>query len=386
MALTVTMPNSLCLVGNPIVVTAKTDKSLGTDESFLRIVCEVYVWIGQTVVGDHQVMLKDYRDELSQPVANQGTANFNLSDTLQTLFVRAVASIDMNLWDYSSVGYNVRVKMHEVWLFDNQEIKGDGWPTDDEFGTGINYFDVVSGRLSDFELLKLPDTDLDSLTSSGRFMSRKPDLGVVYKGETVILPTLCNSDMSASASLNVAGISVDSGTFALDGRKIDYQWMTLSHSSDGIAVFESSLGGSKSGYYRTNTQDVQFLRFVNGFGAIENISVRSKDKLSYSIEGDTHSLVQSISTRPTDRRYATKNQPVGVFELSSGYVPQRWAEWFVQELLTSPKVWTWIDGVWVPALIEAEDDCVIYDRSKPEMPHVDFTLRLAVDGVVGCTW
>ena len=141
-----------------------------------------------------------------------------------------------------------------------------------------------------------------------------------------------------------------------------------------------------SGYYRTNTRDVHFLRFINGFGAVENIAVWAKDKLSYEVSGETHSLVQEISTRPTDRRYATKSQPVGVYELSSGYVPVRWAEWYVQELLTSPRVWIQIGGKWVPALIEAEDDCVIYDRTKPEMPHVDFTLRLAIDGVTGITW
>ena len=141
-----------------------------------------------------------------------------------------------------------------------------------------------------------------------------------------------------------------------------------------------------SGYYRTNTHGVHFLRFINGFGAVENISVRSKDKLSYEVSGETHSLVQGATTRPTDRRYATKSQPAGMYELSSGYVPKQWAEWYVQELLTSPRVWIQLGGKWVPALIEAEDDCVIYDRTKPEMPHVDFTLRLAIDGVTGITW
>ena len=108
--------------------------------------------------------------------------------------------------------------------------------------------------------------------------------------------------------------------------------------------------------------------------------------MSYEVSGETHSLVQDISVRPSDRRYATKAQPVGVYELSSGYVPKRWAEWYVQELLTSPRVWIQLGGKWIPALIEAEDDCVIYDRVKPEMPHVDFTLRLAIDGVTGIIW
>lgn len=385
MALTVLMPNELCLAGNPILVKATTDKSLGTDESFLRIVCEVSVWLGMNPSGNMEVTIDRYEDELSQPVGNAGTATFNLSDTLQTLFCRAVASIDMNAWDYAPVGHSVTVKLHTSYLYDNQEIKHDSWPAASD-AANINRFYVVDGRLTDYEMLSRGNIDMVSLTASGKLMTRKPDLGIIYRGETVILPTLCNSDMSASASLKVSGATAASSTFALTGRKTDYQWLTPGHASDGEATFSSNCGGDKYGYYRTNTRGVHFLRFINGFGAVENIAVRAKDKLSYEVSGETHSLVQEISTRPTDRRYATKSQPVGVYELSSGYVPVRWAEWYVQELLTSPRVWIQIGDKWVPALIEAEDDCVIYDRTKPEMPHVDFTLRLAIDGVTGCVW
>ena len=179
-----------------------------------------------------------------------------------------------------------------------------------------------------------------------------------------------------------------SGTISvISCNELDYQVISVpSDSVDGYFVFSSDLTRSFSGHFRNNRNGVHSLRFINGFGAVENISVRSRDKLSYEVSGENHSLVQEIGVRPTDRRYSTKSQPVGVYELSSGYVPQRWAEWYVQELLTSPRVWIQLGGKWIPALIEASDECVIYDRSNPEMPHVDFTLRLAVDGVTGCVW
>lgn len=386
MALTVLMPNEFCLAGNPITVKATTDKELGTDESFLRISCEVSVLVRFEVVGDMQVSADWYEDELSQPVNDKGTALFNLSDTLQTLFLRAVSAIDMNNWEFEPVGYSATVKLHTFYLKDNQEIKYETWPEGPDINLGLNRINVVGGRLTDFELMTRGTIDLVSLTSSGKFMTRKPDLGIIYKGETITLPTLCNSDLSASASLDMDDTSLVSGTFALSGRKTDYQWLTVLHETDGDVSFSSTCGGSKNGYYRANSNGVYFLRFINGFGAVENISVRSKEKLSYEVSGEAHSLVQEIGSRNTDRRYATKSQPVGIYEMSSGYVPQCWAEWYVQELITSPRVWIQIGEKWIPAIIEAKDDCVIYDRAKPEMPHVDFTVRLAVDGVAGCTW
>ena len=386
MALTILHPDSLSFAGNPIVVTATTNKSLGTEESFLRIVLEAS--FRTTSFTD----IQNLSVELSCPVQDGGTAKFNLSDAAQTLVQRVIATMDMQHTELDETG-NVKYphawtkpvsivstyKLREVWLRDGYEQQGDATS---EFSLRI-----VPGKLTDYEMLTMGDITVSTGMAS-KPMSRKPDMGIVYDGETVILPLIHEHDLDPSFDITVDGtqaISV-SGSRHLSYQALDYNWGTVSHASDGELKVTSGLVGSLSGYYRANTRGVHFLRFINGFGAVENIAVRAKDKLSYEVSGETHSLVQEISTRPTDRRYAAKSQPVGVYELSSGYVPVRWAEWYVQELLTSPRVWIQLGGKWVPALIEAEDDCVIYDRTKPEMPHVDFTLRLAIDGVTGITW
>lgn len=387
MAITTTIktsPAELSFAGNPIIYKVETNKSLGTDESFLRIKCKVTFSLNGAV--DWYTGNANFSNELSQPVEDFGTATFNLSDAAQTLIRNVQSSIDMN-GDAPLPAYGLiaDVQFCTVFVFENQEIEG-------EVETANRIY-IVPGAFTDFEMLTRADTYLPSLTALGRFMTRKPDGGIVYRGETMIFPTVRYvADLGQSPSSVASGMLSIGGSYSqpeavIEHNELDYQSVIPSGSmGEGAFTFTSSCGGSLSGYYRTNTNGVHFLRFINGFGAVENISVRAKDKLTYEVSGETHSLVQQASVRPTDRRYATKSQPVGVYELSSGYVPQRWAEWYVQELLTSPRVWIQLGGKWIPALIEAEDDCVIYDRTKPEMPHVDFTLRLAIDGVTGCTW
>ena len=387
MAITsIVSPATLNFAGNPIIVKATTDKVLDTEkgESFLRIACEVEV--EDETYRDYKLNL-----ELSQPVADKGTAVFNLSDAFQSVINRRQMDIDMNAdgsdvtacFD-AAVCVRAYVTVRDVFLFDNQEVSSSKEPVIPE--KNVNHIYAVPGRLTDFELLTFPNI-LPETLSNGKAVSRKPDMGIVYKGEAIIVPVVNGSGSPTSRmEVSVGGITVATRSDTLNHYSLEHQYLTVNTGAEGVLTVSSTRGDTKQGYYRTNTHGVHFLRFINGFGAVENISVRSKDKLSYEVNGETHSLVQQASVRPTDRRYATKSQPVGVYELSSGYVPQRWAEWFVQELLTSPRVWIQLGGKWVPALIEAEDDCVIYDRTKPEMPHVDFTLRLAIDGVTGCTW
>lgn len=378
MAITVINPNSLCFAGNPIIVRATTDKHLDDEESMLRIVLEAdftekYEGVDRSAYT--------FSTELSQPVGNGGTAVFNLSDASQTIIKRLLAEMDMNDESWKTpVGIGCSYTCREVWVKDGYEQGGGG--------TSLYKFDIVPGFFTDFEMLTRAIIDLNGLAlSEPQRMTRKPDPGIVYEGETVILPMLRRNSASGTYYLSIGGTNVSQGTYSLQGSKTGYVSVTASGASEGgVLLHLSSVGPWTNGYFRTNTNGVHFLRFINGFGAVENISVRSKDKLSYEVSGETHSLVQGATTRPSDRRYATKSQPVGVYELSSGYVPKQWAEWYVQELLTSPRVWIQLGGKWVPALIEAEDDCVIYDRTKPEMPHVDFTLRLAIDGVTGITW
>ena len=377
-------PQTLCFAGDPLIYEAQTYYSLKEDESFLRILCKATFTLKDVV--PYYKGSSSFVVELSQLVENNGRASFNLSDAAQTLIQKVMAQVDMN-GDYplSSIGLTADVECVDVWIRDNHEVYGrTEWAKADRVY-------IIPGALTDYERI-IGDASRLGLFPASRSMTRKPDGGILYRGEEPVIPWVIKEDDPTSSWNNEGVISVD-GVEVSRVKDAGYV-CSLNHLAfpavdsgrDGSFELESTWTKRWSGYYRANAQGVHFLRFINGFGAVENISVRAKDKLSYEVSGETYSLVQEASVRPIDRRYATKSQPVGVYELSSGYVPQKWAEWYVQELLTSPRVWIQLGGKWIPALIEAEDDCVIYDRTKPEMPHVDFTLRLAIDGVIGVIW
>ena len=376
MAITFThQPNTLNFAGNPILAKVRTTLAVqGTEKSFLRIVCEV-TFNDTSIPG----RVPDFTTELSCPVEDGGEATFNFSDPSSTLLNRMMVLLDMNN-EALSLRYSVHMSavFKEVWIEDSREVVGERLEL-----TGIT---IVPGRRTDIERLLHPVFDLEGKASSVLWMSRKPDLGILYSGETLVVSMLYTGVATVVNEAMVGGKRVGMDSKLLNGRATTQSGIALSGGEDGELTVKSSHLSLPSGHFRARSHGVHFLRFINGFGAVENISVRVKDKLSYEVSGETHSLVQEARADAVDRRYATKAQPVGVYELSSGYVPRQWAEWFVQELLTSPKVWIQLGGKWVPALIEAEDDCVIYDRTKPEMPHVDFTLRLAADGVVGIAW
>lgn len=375
MALHITSaPASVNFSRNPIIFKVSTTKILGNDESMLRIVCRVKFEMGGNVIysGD-----RAFEDELSQPVGNAGDALFNLSDLSETLFIRLLP-YDMVSAE-SPMGIQCTCSFHETWVKDGYEVKGEA--------TADQVFRVVPGQLTDYELMVKKDFDLSSMIGNIVKMSRKPDMGIVYNGETIVLPVLHNSDNACQSRFFINGEEVEYFTNMIYAYQTSLLYKALNHSFNGELLFKWELNPDPlKGYFRANSNGVHFLRFINGFGAVENISVRVKDKLSYSSEGEEFSIVQDVSGKDFGRRYAKKSQPVGSYELSSGYVPRVWAEWYVQELLTSPRVWIQIDGRWVPALIESEDECVIYDKANPEMPHVDFTLKLAIDGVTECTW
>ena len=76
------------------------------------------------------------------------------------------------------------------------------------------------------------------------------------------------------------------------------------------------------------------------------------------------------------------------WQMSSGYVTREWAEWWAMEFLGGKRKQWWMrypigdaSGTYVPVIVTpAKQDISIYDRSKQQTPHVDFTVTLALEG------
>ena len=67
--------------------------------------------------------------------------------------------------------------------------------------------------------------------------------------------------------------------------------------------------------------------------------------------------------------------------MSSGYQTRDWAEWWTLEFLMARQWWMKYKGSYVPVIVEASKKSIdIYDKTKQQMPHVDFTVTLALEG------
>jgi hypothetical protein len=61
-----------------------------------------------------------------------------------------------------------------------------------------------------------------------------------------------------------------------------------------------------------------------------------------------------------------------------------WAQWWHDEFLGSDDFrrglaqshWIYFNGIWQPCFCSLDDDTTIYDRTKKNMPHIDFTVYL----------
>jgi hypothetical protein len=77
--------------------------------------------------------------------------------------------------------------------------------------------------------------------------------------------------------------------------------------------------------------------------------------------------------------------------MSTGYISQEWAEWWHNEFFDqsdnfrrtlAQSCWIKLDGHWWACAAILEDDTTIYDRTQNGMVRIDFTVHLAIDGLM----
>ena len=133
---------------------------------------------------------------------------------------------------------------------------------------------------------------------------------------------------------------------------------------------------------------VDFL-FLNRRGAIETCSGLTKEAMSIDVDVKQYSRTERPSFKPTRSLMAIGSDGRRSWQMSSGYVTREWAEWWTMEFLGGKRKRWWMlwqgPGLssprYVPVTIKpAKSGTGIYDRQKQQMPHVDFTVTLALEG------
>lgn len=125
---------------------------------------------------------------------------------------------------------------------------------------------------------------------------------------------------------------------------------------------------------------VDFL-FVNRRGAVETCSGMMKEDMNITVETQQYARAGRPTFKPERSLMAIASGGRRSWGMSSGYQTRDWAEWWTLEFLMAKQWWMLYKGRYVPVNVEASKKSIdIYDKTKQQMPHVDFTVTLALEG------
>lgn len=156
--------------------------------------------------------------------------------------------------------------------------------------------------------------------------------------------------------------------------------------SDDVTDSASGWTGHAPLVLRDSQPYVDFL-FVNRRGAVETCSGLMFESGNISVGSQQYSRVERPRFMPGRSLMSIRQGgPRRDWAMSSGYVTREWAEWWTMEFLQARQWWMRYPigdaaGSYVPVVVEpAKKSVSIYDRSKQQQPHVDFTVTLALEG------
>lgn len=132
---------------------------------------------------------------------------------------------------------------------------------------------------------------------------------------------------------------------------------------------------------RDSQPHVDFL-FVNRRGAVETCSGMTLESMNINVSSQQYARVERPTFKPSRSLLSIQQGgPRREWAMSSGLVDREWAEWWTMEFLQARQWLMLYKGAYVPVIVEASKKSIsIYDRSKQQMPHVDFTVTLGLEG------
>lgn len=139
---------------------------------------------------------------------------------------------------------------------------------------------------------------------------------------------------------------------------------------------------------RDNQDYIDFL-FLNRRGAIETCSGMMKEAMNIDVDMKNYTRIERPTFKPSRSLMAIGNDGRRSWQMSSGYVTRDWAEWWTMEFLGGKRKRWWMkykgpgqtSATYIPVIVEpAKKSTNIYDKAKQQMPHVDFTVTLALEG------
>lgn len=130
-----------------------------------------------------------------------------------------------------------------------------------------------------------------------------------------------------------------------------------------------------------DSQPYQDFLFVNRRGAVETCSALMKENMEINVETQHYARIERPTFKPSRSLMAIAKGGRRSWGMSSGLQTREWADWWTREFLMASQWWMLYEGSYVPVIVEpAKKQTSIYDRSKQNMPSVEFTVTLALEG------
>lgn len=358
-------PPQIAFAGDPIIVKAKTTL---TGKTFLR----VKLTVNATAFAASEEF--PYSENYSFEVGSDGIAVFNIGETIKTAIARKMAFDVTGTDSISQTTYAAK------YTITYKESYLDGLVEIEEGETTSEEYKAIPGCLTEFERLTASSEDTTEVLGDGRILSRKPDGDIVPIGMPLCIPVVSTRSDTISYSVKQGEASKEyseytRGTLVPDSLHID-----TSLFQEGDVVIDTAFENGKKRYAVKQGPMMRHFIFLNGFGLMESVTAFTRESLDYEIESSLYTLPSEISYRSTTRSANYAGAPSGTFSMSSGYVSREWAEWWLAEFFVTRKAWMYENGRYIPVTIIPEDKTELYDRSKPGLLSVNFSVRYAFSG------
>ena len=164
---------------------------------------------------------------------------------------------------------------------------------------------------------------------------------------------------------------------------------TVSHFYASGATMENDSETEHAPMVLRDSQPYVDFLFLNRRGAVETCSGLTKEAMEITADATQYALVGRPSFAPARSLMAIGSENRRSWQMSSGPVAREWAEWWTMEFLggAEKKLW-WMKyplhdpaAAYVPVTVTpAKKNVTIYDKNKQQMPHVDFTVTLGLEG------
>ena len=249
------------------------------------------------------------------------------------------------------------------------------------------------------EYLSSDDGGVFTQTSFGPFEGGQCALGGLTERERSTVGAEENADVSyrehenlrnGDASTKPSGVPERVGMHSITSW-VDHDatdTVSIFYPADAVPEADTHANHAPIVLRDTSQSYVDFL-FVNRRGAVETCSALMKEAQDITdIDIQQYASVERPAFKPSRSLIAFGTDGRRTWQMSSGYVSREWAEWWAMEFLGGKRKKWWMrypigsaNGTYVPVVIKPSKNSIsIYDRSKQQMPHVDFTVTMALEG------